>query len=280
MAVLCTDQQQDDMVRFLTNPLNYVIMGVDPAFNFGDIYVTPIVYQHLLLEHRSRKNHPIMLGAILVHHDKKFSSYHYFASTLISLKPSLRNIIAFGTDGEEELFEAFQTQLPNTLHLRCFCHFRSIIKRKLLDLFTFSVIDAYLGDIFKNTVDGVHTEGLVHAVDFLSRLQSLEEVQMIECATSDATSATLYKWFLCYKAEAVTDSMLRPIREAAAGLGIPPFSYYTNNSESMNSVMHTKTHYKASEWDQFNKSMHELVQQSNKLVEMSVIGRGSYCFCS
>lgn len=50
MAVLCTDQQQDDMVRFLTNPLNYVIMGVDPAFNFGDIYVTPIVYQHLLLE--------------------------------------------------------------------------------------------------------------------------------------------------------------------------------------------------------------------------------------
>ena len=43
--------------------------------------------------------------------------------------------------------------------------------------------------------------------------------------------------------------------------------------------MHTKTHYKASEWDQFNESMHELVQQSNKLVEMSVIGRGSYCFC-
>lgn len=73
--------------------------------------------------------------------------------------------------------------------------------------------------------------------------------------------------------------MLRQIREAAAGLGIPPFSYYTNNSESMNSVMHTKTHYKASEWDQFNESMHELVQQSNKLVEMSVIGRGSYCFC-
>ena len=135
MAVLCTDQQQDDMVRFLTNTLNYVIMGVDLAFNFGDIYVTPIVYQHLLLEHRLRKNHPIMLGAILVHHDKKFSSYHYFASTLISLKPSLRNIIAFGTDGEEELFEAFQTQLPNTLHLRCFCHFRSNIKRKLLDLF-------------------------------------------------------------------------------------------------------------------------------------------------
>ena len=82
------------MVRFLTNPLNFAIMGVHPAFDFGDFNVTPIVYQHLLLEHRSRKNHPNMLGPILVHHDKKFSSYHYFASTLISLKASLRNIIA------------------------------------------------------------------------------------------------------------------------------------------------------------------------------------------
>ena len=116
IVVLCTDQQLDDMIRFLTNPLNFAIMGVDPAFNFGDFNVTPIVYQHLLLEHRSRKNHPIMLRPILVHHDKKFSSNHYFASTLISLKPSLRNIIAFGTDGEEELFKAFQTQFPNTLH--------------------------------------------------------------------------------------------------------------------------------------------------------------------
>ena len=85
---------------------------------------------------------------------------------------------------------------------------------------------------------------------------------MIECANSDATFATFYKWFLCYKAEAVTDSMLRPIQEAAADLGIPPSSHYTNNSESMNGVMHTKTHYKASEWDQFNESMHELVCSS------------------
>lgn len=51
---------------------------------------------------------------------------------------------------------------------------------------------------------------------------------MTECATSDATSATLYKWFLCYKAEVVTDSMLRPIREAAAGLGNSPLPTIVN----------------------------------------------------
>ena len=40
MAVLCTDQQLDDMVRFLTNPADFSIMGVDPTFNFGDFNVS------------------------------------------------------------------------------------------------------------------------------------------------------------------------------------------------------------------------------------------------
>lgn len=129
MAVLCTDQQLDDMVRFLTNPAEFAIMGVDPTFNFGDFNATPIVYRNLLLQHRTRGHSPVMLGPILVHHQKKFSSYNFFASTLISLKPALRNVIAFGTDGEEELFKAFGTQFPNAIHLRCFHHYRANIKK-------------------------------------------------------------------------------------------------------------------------------------------------------
>ena len=53
MAVLCTDQQLDDMVRFLTNPAEFSIMGVDPTFNFGDFNATPIVYRNLLLVRKS-----------------------------------------------------------------------------------------------------------------------------------------------------------------------------------------------------------------------------------
>lgn len=62
MAVLCTDQQLDDMVRFLTNPAEFSIMGVDPTFNFGDFNATPIVYRNLLLQHRTKGHCPIMLG--------------------------------------------------------------------------------------------------------------------------------------------------------------------------------------------------------------------------
>ena len=49
--------------------------------------------------------------------------------------------------------------------------------------------------------------------------------------------------------------------------------HHTDGSECINSVMHAKTHYKASEWDRFNIAMQEeLVEQSNML---TVIDKGS-----
>ena len=69
MAVLCTDQQLDDM---LTTLAEFSIMGVDPTFNFGDFNVTHIVYRNLLLQHRAKGHSPGMLGPMLVHQQKRF----------------------------------------------------------------------------------------------------------------------------------------------------------------------------------------------------------------
>ena len=109
-------------------------MGIDPTFNFGDFNVTPVAFRYLLLEYRKEGHSPIILGQFLVHQQKKFSSYHFFASTLISLCPSLRNIKAFGSDGETKLYQAFQMQLPEATHLRCFRHFRANLVSKLTSL--------------------------------------------------------------------------------------------------------------------------------------------------
>ena len=71
--------------------------------------------------------------------------------------------------------------------------------------------------------------------------------------------------------------MLKPVHEAA-GLGIPPSPYYTNNSECINSVMHEKMEYKCAEWNLFNNKMQELVQQSYQRVELAVLGIGAFKF--
>ena len=85
MAVLATDCQLNNMVRFLTDPVEFAIMGVDPTFDFGTLNVTSKVYRNFLLEHRMKGHSPGMLGPMLVHYQNKFSSYNFFASTLISL---------------------------------------------------------------------------------------------------------------------------------------------------------------------------------------------------
>ena len=87
----------------------------------------------------------------------------FFASTLISLCPSLRNIKSFGTDGESQLYQAFQMQLPEAVHLRCFRHFRANLVTKLTALSMPSeIVDQYMKDIlFGTTIDGLHEVGLV-----------------------------------------------------------------------------------------------------------------------
>ena len=110
MCILATDNQLDDLVRFATNPTLFSILSVDPTFCLGDFSVTCIAYRHLLVVDRSTSQSPTMLGPVLVHQKKSFETYHFFASSLIGMRPSLDNILAFGTDGEQALVNAFQKQ--------------------------------------------------------------------------------------------------------------------------------------------------------------------------
>lgn len=279
MAVLCTNQQLKDMVRFLTHESCFTIMGVDPTFNFGDFNVTPIAFRYLLLEHRKEGHSPVLLGPLLVHQQKKFSSYHFFISTLISLCPELKKINAFGTDGLE-LYRAFKMQLPNAVHLRCVRHFRANLSAKLTSLcIPSSAIKDFLKDVFGHSIGDVHEAGLVDATsveDFEIKLSDYQNVwDDRELASNPSRSPSFFKWF--QKAGDMKDSMLLLVRERA-GLGSPPSPFYTNLCECLNSVLHEKVRYKASEWHKFNDAMRDLVKQSYQICELAVIDHGDFHF--
>ena len=88
-------------------------------------------FRNLLLKNQK---HPVMIGPMLVHHRKLFSTYHFFASSLVSLNQSLADLKAFGTDGEECLCNVFDTQFSQVCHVRCFLHFRENCKAKLQEM--------------------------------------------------------------------------------------------------------------------------------------------------
>ena len=238
-------------------------MGIDPIFNFGDFNVTPIVFHYLLLEHRKQGHSPIILGPLLVH---QHFVYTIFASTLISFCPSLRNIRSFGTDGECQLYKAFQMQFPEAVHLRCFRHFCANLVTKLTALgMPSETVDQYMKDIFGTTIDGMHEVGLVDCSteeEFDHKLQVLQETwNHRERSVTPHHAPTFYNWFVKEKAKDIKSSMLMSLREAA-GLGSPPSPFYTNANESLNSMLHRKVKYKKSQWHEFNESMKELVKES------------------
>ncbi len=73
----------------------------------------------------------MILGPILVHQTKLFRPFHYFASTLVRLRPSLTNIKCYGTDGESELIKGFGAVFQSAFHLCCTNHLRQNVKNKL-----------------------------------------------------------------------------------------------------------------------------------------------------
>lgn len=160
MCVLTTDQQLIDLERFCTGD-HFGIIGVDPTFNLGPFYVTPITYQNLLVKVQ-KVNHPIVLGPVLIHQTKTFHAFHYFASTLVRLNPKLVNIKAFGTDGEGELIKAFKIAFPSAVHLRCVNHIRQNVKDKLHSLkIPRNVWKEFLLDIFGGQTGSHFETGLV-----------------------------------------------------------------------------------------------------------------------
>ena len=127
-CVLASDYQLNDIDRFCTNPQQFSILGIDPTFNLGDFAVTVTTYRHLMLQSRRTGQQAIMIGPMFAH-QKKMATYHAFASSLLCLKPSLKNLQCIGSDEELEqrtfprdveplagsaLYNGFQLAFPNT----------------------------------------------------------------------------------------------------------------------------------------------------------------------
>ena len=94
--VVAVNRQLDDLVRFCTNENNFGILTVDPTFSLGAFDVTVITYRHLMLECRRTNNHPAFIGPVMVHFKKSFSTYLFFSSTLVGLRPQLSSLKSFG----------------------------------------------------------------------------------------------------------------------------------------------------------------------------------------
>ncbi len=104
--VLATDEQLADIQRFCCDrgSTNSSVLGIDPTFNLGDFYVTVTTYENVMLRSQKTGRHPVFVGPMFVHQRR---TYFQFASDLLKHRKAFTSLNAIGTDGEEQLSNAF-----------------------------------------------------------------------------------------------------------------------------------------------------------------------------
>ena len=93
-----------------------------------------------------------MLGPILLHQRKRFTSYYALPSTMIRYDPDLQGMLVIGTDGELALSKVFESAFPFAVHILCDMHMEDTITSKLKDLGIRGLeAKQYMADIFGST---------------------------------------------------------------------------------------------------------------------------------
>ncbi len=279
-CILTTDRQLNDMERFCCNPVEYKPFTVDPTFDIGDYNVTPITYQHLLLENRNGGKHPSMVGPVLIHEKKTTETYSVFSGTIKTLQPGLGNVLAFGTDGEKTLVTAFRNNFERAKNLLCDLHLKANVESKLQEFgISGKEKETIVADIFGRRRGSVFEAGLA---DVSSSEQFVQQLGQLEETWSGLhkNGQNFFSWFRHHKSDDFVNCVISPVRQRA-GLGCPPERFTTNRSETTNHVLQdfvsreTNGKKKVDEYC-FASSVERLIKIQNQEIELAVVERGEY----
>ncbi|CAB4017313.1 Mitogen-activated kinase kinase kinase A [Paramuricea clavata] len=279
-CVLGYDWQIEDLITFCTDPERFSVLGVDPTFNLGRFNVTVTTFRNQKVVDRVAGHHPIMIGPLLLSQTKSFDAYNYFFSKLVGLRKDTRNVLAYGTDGEEELYRALKYNFPHAVHLRCQMHFRENCKTQLMQSnIPKAQQKEILADIFGRKVGDTWENGLVDAKDeddLRTKLSHCKDVwNRKESSYLPPNKKPKFYQYILEKVNMIDQCMSQRVRRNA-GLGDPPRPYYTNDSESANAMIKRAVEFKENEISEFVREMSVLMQQQRDDVESAVFNKGPY----
>ncbi len=279
LSVLASERQLNDLQRFCCNVNKFQPLTVDPTFNIGEFNVTPISYQNLLMHTKQEKKHPTIIGPVLLHEKKTKETYSLFCGVLKALKPALNDLLAFGTDDEEPLANAFDENFQRSTHLLCSIHMLKNVESRLVEMgITGKVKKEITDDIFGRQNGDIYEKGLCDAAD-AEQFEKQMVILKTKWASSHKNGQTFFKWFEKNKREKFINSLISPVRQRA-GLGCPPSKFTTNRSERTNGVIQDYVARKCGrrrvDVYSFAVMLKELVDIQEKEVELAVVGKGKY----
>ena len=270
LIVLANNFQLAEVKQFCTNPARFSVLGVDVTFNVGEYYVCLTTYRDLMLKTKSGV-HPVMLGPILLHQRKLFSSYYTLPATMIRYDPDLQGILAFGTDGELALSKAFESAFPFAVHLLCDMHMEDTITSKMKDLGIRGLeAKQFMADIFGSKSNPslpslVSSNSSEHFWESLLRLKDV-------WINRHKEGEKFYKYFAEKKADQFANCMTAEVR-SLSGLGYPPDVYTQNANECMNAVIKRAQNKKMDVVDCI-ENLRKEVNHQQSMKKLAMVSRG------
>jgi hypothetical protein len=86
-----------------------------------------------MLKLKRSDEHPIFIGPCFIHMQQTTHSYYGFLLYWVGKKPAMRDLKAYGSDGELPLLNALVAAFPDALGLRCFLHTKDNLEDKTLE---------------------------------------------------------------------------------------------------------------------------------------------------
>eukprot|EP00112_Aurelia_sp_Birch-Aquarium-sp1_P023352 Seg6924.1 transcript_id=Seg6924.1/GoldUCD/mRNA.D3Y31 product="Serine/threonine-protein kinase EDR1" protein_id=Seg6924.1/GoldUCD/D3Y31 len=276
MCIIGTENCFRDVERFCCNAPQglHSTLTIDPTFDLGEFAFTPTTYRNLALVDQKTGENKLQMGPALIHYRKRFTTYHYFTTALVGIRPKLSHLRSFGTDGETPLVSACEKTWPFADGLRCFIHSKRNVKSHLVSYLPTDVADAFIDEIYGKKTGAHHQEGLCDSRDketFEAILSSLEEKwneMEMPYRGASCKQPMFHQWFSCNIANYMREGMLKEIRERN---GIPGI-FSTNASESINAALKRKLNYQASGLTEFLSQMKEFYADQEEIIRSSFIG--------
>ena len=189
---MASERQLHGLQRFCCNLRQFKPLTVDHTFNIGEFNVTPISYQSLVVETKQTKKYPTLIGPVLVHEKKTQESYFVFCGSLKALKPGLADLLAFGTDDEEALSNAFNENFERATHLLCTNHLQKNVESRLIGMgITGNVKQEIIADIFGRQNGDAYESGICDAnslEEFETQMVILETTRPVTPVETSSTS--------------------------------------------------------------------------------------------
>ena len=261
-VILYLEDDLNDILNFCTSSASHPsIVGIDRTFNLGACFATILVYHNTNLIRKGTTNPPIMLGAVYLHWDGLYATYHRFLSHLQSKLGE--NICALQTlnmvvgSDEAALTKAIKQCFPSSHHLLCTRYLQENVRKYLSDKVgaNTKTQKKVLKDIFgENGLASCTKE-----TDF--------DVEAIKLADEYSILILTFVKYFNLITEKIRHGILLPRKENKW----IPIDWKNNSCESMNHIIKLSANWKSMKIPDLIERLYKIVRGYNKWI------RGGHC---